>query len=130
MGCLVSIAFGPTQGGAIRVVTHTSHQRSRPGLGLHFSIVDRTEHPTSVRRRGSFDTSAAAEGVKTLKAYRKDWDEDRGAWRNKPRHDFSSHGADGFRIGVAIPYREMAPPKDPKLEDLDALAAHDEGAHG
>jgi hypothetical protein len=55
---------------------------------------------------------SAAEGIKTLEAYRKDWDEDRGAWRNKPRHDFSSHGADGFRTGVAIPYREMVPPKD------------------
>ena len=59
-----------------------------------------------------FDAGAAGEGIKTLKAYRKDWDEDRGAWRNKPRHDFSSHGADGFRTGVAIPYREMVPPKD------------------
>jgi hypothetical protein len=60
-----------------------------------------------------FDANAAAEGIKTLKAYRKDWDEERGAWRNKPRHDFSSHGADGFRTGVAIPYREMLPPKEP-----------------
>jgi hypothetical protein len=25
-------------------------------------------------------------------------------WGNKPRHDLSSHGADGFRTGVAIPY--------------------------
>jgi hypothetical protein len=37
-----------------------------------------------------FDANAAAEGIKTLKAYGKDWDEERGAWRNKPRHDFSS----------------------------------------
>jgi len=57
--------------------------------------------------------ASAAVGADALKGYRKDWDEDRGAWR-KPRHDFSSHGADGFRTGVAIPYREMAPPKDPK----------------
>src|SRR5262245_57968168 len=34
-------------------MTHTSHQRSRPGSGLYFSIVDRTEHPTLVRRRDS-----------------------------------------------------------------------------
>jgi hypothetical protein len=31
-----------------------------------------------------------------------------------PRHDFASHGADGFRTGVAIPYREMLPPKEPQ----------------
>jgi hypothetical protein len=61
-----------------------------------------------------FDANAAAEGIKTLKAYGKDWDEERGAWRNKPRHDFSSHGADGFGTGVAIPYREMLPPKEPQ----------------
>jgi hypothetical protein len=32
-------------------LTHASHQ-SRPGSGLHFSIVGGTEHPTSVGRRG------------------------------------------------------------------------------
>jgi hypothetical protein len=79
------------------------------------SLEDGTNAVRAVLPVSEFDANAASEGIKTLKAYRKDWDEERGAWRNKPRHDFSSHGADGFRTGVAIPYREMLPPKEEKL---------------
>jgi hypothetical protein len=84
----------------------------KPQVAKELSLEDGINAVRAVLPVCEFDASAAAEGIKTLKSYRKDWDEDRGAWRNKPRHDFSSHGADGFRTGVAIPYREMAPPKD------------------
>ena len=30
------------------------------------------------------------------RAYRKEWDEDRGVWKDRPRHDEASHGADAF----------------------------------
>jgi hypothetical protein len=30
------------------------------------------------------------------KAYRKEWDESRGVWEDRPRHDDASHGADAF----------------------------------
>lgn len=59
-----------------------------------------------------FDKGATADGVKALKAYRKDWDERLGVWKDQPRHDWASHGADGFRY-LAIAYREIAPPRPP-----------------
>ena len=31
-----------------------------------------------------------------LRAYRKEWDESRGVWKDRPRHDDASHGADAF----------------------------------
>ena len=31
-----------------------------------------------------------------LRAYRKEWDEGRGVWKDRPRHDEASHGADAF----------------------------------
>ena len=31
-----------------------------------------------------------------LRAYRKEWDEGRGVWKDRPRHDVASHGADAF----------------------------------
>ena len=34
--------------------------------------------------------------LKRLRAYRKEWDEDRGVWKDRPRHDEASHGADAF----------------------------------
>ena len=47
-----------------------------------------------------------------LKSYRKDWDEHRGVWMSKPRHDWASHGADAFRTGAVAP--------DP-MADLEAI---------
>jgi hypothetical protein len=35
-------------------------------------------------------------GLRRLRAYRKEWDESRGVWKGRPRHDDSSHGADAF----------------------------------
>jgi len=43
-----------------------------------------------------FDETACAVGLKRLKAYRKEWDDMRGVWKNSPLHDINSHGADGF----------------------------------
>lgn len=35
-------------------------------------------------------------GLKRLRAYWKEGDEDRGVWKDRPRHDEASHGADAF----------------------------------
>ncbi len=53
-----------------------------------------------------FDAGPYAEGLRALKAYRKEWDEERGVWRDRPRHDQYSHGADAFR-SLAMIYREV-----------------------
>jgi hypothetical protein len=39
-----------------------------------------------------FDESRCAEGVRCLDNYRKEWDDDRGVWKDRPRHDWASHG--------------------------------------
>jgi hypothetical protein len=58
-----------------------------------------------------FDAAACSEGLKALRAYRKEWDEERGIWRDKPRHDWASHGADAFRC-LASRYKQFeAPPE-------------------
>ena len=59
-----------------------------------------------------FDAAACSEGLKALRSYRKEWDEERGVWRDKPRHDWASHGADAFRC-LASRYKqfEAPPPK-------------------
>lgn len=36
-------------------------------------------------------------GLKCLRNYRKEWDEERGAFRDKPLHNWASNGADAFR---------------------------------
>ena len=44
-----------------------------------------------------FDIEKCAEGITCLDKYRKDWNEQLGIWRDYPRHDVYSHGADAFR---------------------------------
>ena len=46
--------------------------------------------------RCQFDEAGCSIGLKRLRMYRKDWDEQRAVWRDSPRHDDASHGADGF----------------------------------
>jgi hypothetical protein len=55
-----------------------------------------------------FDEAECSEGIRHLKAYRKDWDAERGVWKDKPRHDSSSHAADAFRY-LSMAHREVAP---------------------
>lgn len=51
-----------------------------------------------------FDATECATGIKRLRHYRKEWDENREVWRDRPRHDVNSHGADGF-MTFACGYR-------------------------
>lgn len=44
-----------------------------------------------------FDEEGCADGIKRLEAYRKDWDARLGVWKDEPRHDKASNGADAFR---------------------------------
>ena len=34
--------------------------------------------------------------MRRLRAYGKEWDEGRGVWKDRPRHDEASQGADAF----------------------------------
>lgn len=44
-----------------------------------------------------FDEEKCSEGISHLEGYRKEWDDKRGCWKDKPLHDATSHGADSFR---------------------------------
>ena len=65
---------------------------SRPAVKMNSIDAARAIFP-----RCQFDEAGCAEGLKRLRAYRKEWDEERSVWRDRPRHDEASHGADGFQ---------------------------------
>lgn len=44
-----------------------------------------------------FDEHGCAQGLKHLDMYRKQWDPQRAVWKDEPRHDKASNGADAFR---------------------------------
>jgi hypothetical protein len=46
--------------------------------------------------RYQFDEQACGLGLRRLRAYRKEWDESRGVWKDRPGHDDASHGTGTF----------------------------------
>ena len=72
-------------------------------LGFYPEIVPRVKDKLTAinAARGKFancdfDEQGCEVGLKRLRMYRKEFDETRGVWRDRPRHDDASHGADSF----------------------------------
>ena len=71
--------------------------------GIKFKLVPRTDVQSGidlVRRlliNVYFDLTRTNDGVRALKEYHKEWNETKQMYEEKPCHDWSSHGADGFR---------------------------------
>lgn len=79
-------------------------------LGIRFdvapklSIEDGIEATRNMLSICWFDEARCAEGLKALKAYHKEWDATAGTWKNRPDHNWASHGADSFRT-MAVSHR-------------------------
>ena len=59
--------------------------------------------------RCCFDEDKTADGVKCLESYRKEWDDRLGCWKDRPLHDWASHGSDAFRyLAMACNLRKNA----------------------
>jgi hypothetical protein len=68
--------------------------------------------------RCRFDAIRCKDGLEALRQYRADYDEKTRAFKDRPRHDWTSHTADAFRY-LAMAWREMKaapPPPDPAHE--------------
>jgi hypothetical protein len=71
--------------------------------------------------RCQFDERGCSFGLRRLRAYRKEWDESRGVWKDRPRHDEALHGADAFLTLACSGYTPPSPlpprkPLDRRLE--------------
>lgn len=58
-----------------------------------------------------FDEGTCSDGIMHLDEYRKEWNDQLGIWRNQPRHDAASHGADAFQTFAIAEDRGMIGPK-------------------
>ena len=53
------------------------------------------------------------DGIECLRQYQREYDEDKKVFRDKPRHDWTSHGADAFRY-LALTWKDEARIVDPE----------------
>lgn len=58
-----------------------------------------------------FDAEKCADGIDCLKQYQREFDEDKKCFKDKPRHDWTSHAADAFRYLAVVWKEELKPAK-------------------
>jgi phage terminase large subunit len=63
-----------------------------------------------------FDSVRCKDGLEALKQYRKEYDEKLKAFKQRPLHDWASHGADAFRYLAVSIDRAIAPKALPKIQ--------------
>jgi len=76
------------------------------------SVQDGIQAVRMMMPRVWFDRENCGDAVEILKQYQREWNEDKKAFSERPRHDFSSHCADAFRM-LALSWREIKP-KEPE----------------
>jgi hypothetical protein len=62
-----------------------------------------------------FDKTKCSDGLEALRQYQREYDEDKKAFRASPRHDWTSHPSDAFRM-MAVAWR-----LEPKVKPPDVV---------
>jgi phage terminase large subunit len=99
----------------------TGHSRADTlrGLGIEPEIVPQAavlDGINAVRRMldsSWIDPERCERGLEALKQYRREWDDRLKTWKQRPRHDWSSHGADALRT-FAMGFEERSQIKKAK----------------
>lgn len=68
-----------------------------------------------------FDEKACARGLECLRNYRKQWDDKKKTFQDRPFHDWSSHGADALRM-LGITFRDELKAAGPVRRNIRGLA--------
>jgi len=114
---------------AIReVISGISRKETVEQLGLknvHVGTAcDPVERINAVRMMLSkcvFDQRQCKRGIEVLKNYRREWDDKRKTFRERPLHDWSSHGADAFGE-YAVNFRAKASSTTPLVRKVARVA--------
>ena len=103
--------------GRTRVETLRSLGR-KPRLVPGHEVMDGINAARLTIPRCWFDADACRDGLEALRQYRADFDDKARVFRDKPKHDWTSHTADAFRY-LAMAWREgrkPAPEPQPRFE--------------
>jgi Terminase-like family. len=93
--------------GRTRVETLGSMGR-RPRLVPDHKIMDGINAARVTLPRIWFDRTRCSDGIEALRQYRAEFDEKTKAFKDTPRHDWTSHAADAFRY-LCMAWRELTP---------------------
>lgn len=88
-------------------------------LGVKMRVIPATTQANSIEAARMtladcwFRESTTREGLEALKQFQFEFDEDKKTFRDKPRHDWTSHAADAFELMARV-WREQKLPEKPK----------------
>jgi len=95
----------------------------RPHLVPSLSIQDGVSAARMMFKEIVFDETGCYEGLKALKSYKREFDDEKKAFRDKPLHDWASNFADSFRY-LSLVARRSKPPVAPRKVGPIAVPAH------
>jgi phage terminase large subunit len=110
--------------------TGLSRAETLRGLGIEPEIVPMAavlDGINAVRRlldSAWIDPERCDRGFEALKQYRREWDDKLKTWKLRPRHDWSSHGADALRT-FAMGFEEKKPSQKQKKRRWNKRAGED-----
>ena len=67
-----------------------------------------------------FDEEGTEGGMEALRNYQREWDDNKREFRDKPRHDWTSHGSDAFRI-LAVAWQQSEKIEKPAPEPMRGI---------
>ena len=106
--------FAPHDIAVRELGTGKSRLEVAKSLGINFEVArmleiqDGIQAVRNVLGRCWFDKIKCERGLSALRSYHKEWDEDNQVFKNRPDHDWSSHGSDAFRT-FGVGFRELLP---------------------
>jgi hypothetical protein len=87
------------------------------GLGMdrmaivpHLDVIDGIQAGRRAIDIAWFDEKKTLPGIEALRQYQREWDEDKKCFREKPRHDWTSHPADAWRMLAIAWHQEEGKP--------------------
>lgn len=78
----------------------------KPVIVPQLSVMDGINAGRVTMPKVWFDAERCRDGIEALRQYRAEYDEKTRAFKDQPRHDWTSHAADAFRY-AALAYRDM-----------------------
>jgi phage terminase large subunit len=83
-------------------------------LGQH-NVADGINAVRMALPRCWFDAARCALGIRALRNYRREWNENAQTWRSTPVHDHASHGSDSFRyLCLGVRENDRRPMAEPQ----------------
>jgi len=104
------------------------------GLGINARVVqkipvdDGINAARSLLPRCYFDAKKCEKGIEAMRQYKTDWDDKTQTFRQRPKHDWTSHAADAFRY-LAVSFRDTGSGRRPTrtISEYDVFDPYEKG---